>query len=763
MKVIWKFKFLKNRPEPSNGYTVEVQMKKAQGARWVFSVATFLGSALLFLVQPMAAKMLLPVFGGSPAVWTAAMLFFQVALLGGYAYAHFSNQRLGARNQSRAHLVALFLVSILLIVTMNFQFIQSLSSRFALTAFPALAVSVILFCTVGLGYFMVASGSPTLQRWFSTTEDKDAKDPYFLYATSNIGSLLGLFAYPFLIEPNFGLAEQLKMWRVGFTLLLVFYFFCAVLLKQREPAQAEVKKKSSIEWSRRLKWVFWSAVPSSALLGVTSYVSTNVAPIPLIWIVPLTLYLLTFIIAFAKKKVVESATVGRILPLLLVPLAFTICLEASEPILIISGFNLIVFFLVALLGHTRLSEDRPGVEDLTEFYLWISIGGAVGGAFNSLIAPAIFPTYFEYPLALGLACLIRPSTKQFEWNREWTFIVVVIAFAVVGTFKYSGMPPGQLRSALAIGIPLVVTFAIVERSAVFAIGIISIFAASQLFQIAAPGQVLVTKRSFFGVHRVLNNVVYRSLVHGTTTHGRQSLDPFKVDLPLTYYHPTGPVGSVMRGSPISTEIKRVGLVGLGVGSLAAYGRPDQQFTFFEIDPEVLWIARDSGLYSFLKRGKATTNYVIGDARITLSREPNETYDMLVLDAFSSDAIPTHLLTEQAINMYKSKLKKGGFILFHVSNRYLELSPVLALTANNCGFKAFENIDAPQNDQEKRDGKEQSKWVLLTRDPGIRDLFFRPMDWVSVDIPPKLKPWTDDYTNLLSVLSDEAFGIGGSIR
>jgi hypothetical protein len=741
-------------------------MVKARSIRWVFSVATFIGSALLFLVQPMAAKILLPVFGGSPAVWTAAMLFFQVALLGGYAYAHFSNQKWGAKWQSKAHLAILILISILLIATMNFDFIQSLSARFALSPFPAFAVGLILLCSVGLGYFMVASGSPTLQRWFSTTDDKDAKDPYFLYATSNVGSLLGLFAYPFLIEPNFGLSAQLTMWRVGFGILVLTFGVCASIVSKGSLHVGEsnvTQKKSSIDWTRRFKWIFWSAIPSSTLLGVTSYVSTNVAPIPLIWIVPLTLYLLTFIIAFAKKQILQSFQVGRILPLLLVPLAFTICLEASEPILIISGFNLVVFFLVALLGHTRLSEDRPDVEDLTEFYLWISIGGAVGGAFNSLIAPAIFPTYFEYPLALGLACLIRPSTKQLEWNREWSVIVAVVAFAAVGAFKYSGMAPGQLRSALAIGIPLVVTFAIVERSAVFAIGIISIFAASQLFQIASPGQVLVTKRSFFGVHRVLNNVNYRSLVHGTTTHGRQSLDPAKVDLPLTYYHPTGPIGSVMRGSPISPAIKKVGLVGLGVGSLAAYGRSDQEFTFFEIDPEVLWIARDSGLYTFLKRGKAKTNYVLGDARITLSREPNESFDLLVLDAFSSDAIPTHLLTEQAINMYKSKLKKGGFILFHVSNRYLELSPVLAMTANNCGFVSFENIDAPQNDQERRDGKEQSKWVLLARDPGIRELFHRPMDWVSVDIPPRLKPWTDDYTNLLSALSDEAFSINGSIR
>lgn len=739
-------------------------MEKARAGRLIFSAATFLGSALLFLVQPMAAKMLLPVFGGSPAVWTAAMLFFQVALLGGYAYAHFSNQKWGAKNQSRLHLVGFFLIALLLMLTMNFEFIQSISSRFALSSFPAFAVGLILLCTVGLGYFIVASGSPTLQRWFSTTSDKDAKDPYFLYATSNIGSLLGLFAYPFLIEPNFGLSDQLKMWRFGFGCLLVLFGLCAVLVSKASVESPEPEaSRFSIEWSRRLKWVFWSAVPSSALLGVTSYVSTNVAPIPLIWIVPLTLYLITFIVAFGKKQVVKSEMVGRILPLLLVPLAFTICLEASEPILVISGFNLVVFFLVALLGHTRLAEDRPEVRDLTEFYLWISIGGALGGAFNSLVAPLVFPTYFEYPLALGLACLIRPSAKKLEWNREWSFLVVVIAFAVVATFKFSGMPPGQLRSALAIGIPLVVTFALVERSAVFAVGMISIFAASQLLQIAAPGQVLVTKRSFFGVHRVVNNFNYRSLVHGTTTHGRQSLIPAKVDLPLTYYYPTGPVGSVMRGSPISPAIKKVGLVGLGVGSLAAYGRPDQQFTFFEIDPEVLWIARDSGLYTFLKRGKANTDFVLGDARITLNKQPDNSYDVLILDAFSSDAIPTHLLTEQAIKMYRSKLKKGGFILFHISNRYLDLSPVLSITAGNCGFKAFENIDAPQSDEERQDGKEQSKWVLLAQDPGVRDLFYRPMDWVAIDTPQKLKPWTDDYTNILSALSDEAFGINGSQR
>jgi SAM-dependent methyltransferase len=280
-------------------------------------------------------------------------------------------------------------------------------------------------------------------------------------------------------------------------------------------------------------------------------------------------------------------------------------------------------------------------------------------------------------------------------------------------------------------------------------GLIATFLFSNIFQIASPGKVLLTKRSFFGVHRVIDNKNFRGLVHGNTTHGRQSLIPSKVDTPLTYYYPTGPIGQIFTKAKFMPGVKRVGLVGLGVGSLAAYGRPGQDFTFFEIDPIVISVARDSGLYSFLSRSKANVNYVLGDARITLGRQPNASFDFLVLDAFSSDAIPTHLLTKEALQLYKFKLKPGGFIAFHISNRYLELAPELALTASEVGMTGFEQTDAPVNEEEA-EGKTQSKWMILLTDPGLREAFWKPMYWNSVDIPSDLKPWTDDFVNILSV-------------
>jgi SAM-dependent methyltransferase len=723
-------------------------------SRVVFSLATFFGSTLLFLIQPMAAKMILPIFGGSPAVWTASMLFFQVALLGGYWYAHFSNSKWGPNRQKVFHVAFLVLTAIALPQLTKTSFVISLAGGLVNHPIPAVAVFLILGGTIGLGYLTVSSGSPVLQRWFATTSDPSAKDPYFLYAISNVGSMLGLFLYPFVIEPRIGLNQQISLWQTGFQIMVGLYLLSAFFVKK--PAQnlesEQVQPDStqtSISWDQRRRWMLWAAVPTSMLLGATSYISSNVAPIPLIWVVPLATYLLTFILAFSGKPLFKSTELGRMLPILVIPLAFTMCIEATEPLTMIAGFHLLVLLVAAYMCHAKLAEDRPSANHLTEFYLWISVGGALGGLFNSILAPMLFPTYFEYPLAIGLACLLRPQPKPLAKTKEWLAGVILLVAIVMLAFKFSGLPIGQLRNGLAIGIPLAIVFVGIDRTLVFGMGLIATFLFSNIFQIASPGKVLLTKRSFFGVHRVLDNKNFRGLVHGNTTHGRQSLIPSKVDTPLTYYYPTGPIGQIFTKAKFMPGVKRVGLVGLGVGSLAAYGRPGQDFTFFEIDPIVISVARDSGLYSFLSRSKANVNYVLGDARITLGRQPNASFDFLVLDAFSSDAIPTHLLTKEALQLYKSKLKPGGFIAFHISNRYLELAPELALTASEVGMTGFEQTDAPVNEEEA-EGKTQSKWMILLTDPGLREAFWKPMYWNSVDIPSDLKPWTDDFVNILSV-------------
>lgn len=684
------------------------------------------------------------------------MLFFQVALLGGYAYAHFSNLKLGPKKQRFVHLGLLVVALLTLPVTTKSSFFQNFEAKAVDSSQPALLVFGLLLLTVGAGYFIVSAGSPVLQRWFATTNDPNAKDPYFLYALSNVGSMLGLFAYPFLIEPRFGLAQQAVLWKYGFLILLGLFIVCLLFVKDVKPSgndQEPSKPSISITWDQRRKWMFYAAIPSSLLLGGTSYISSNIAPIPLIWVVPLAAYLLTFIFAFASKPLLKASQIGRFLPILVVPLAFTQCIEATEPLVVLASFHIIVLLAAGWMCHSLLAEQRPPAENLTEFYLWLSVGGALGGLFNSLIAPHLFSTYAEYPLAIILACLIRPQAKAYGKDQIWLGVIAVITIVGMLAIKNS-LPPGQLRAGLAIGIPLVAVFAAMDRVRVFALGLGLVFVCVNFFQISAPGTILATKRSFFGVHRVLESKDYRSLVHGNTTHGRQSTIPEYRDLPLTYYHPTGPIGQIFEKAPMMSRVHRVGLVGLGVGSLAAYGRYDQEFTYFEIDPEVLYLARDSGYFTFLKDSKARKRYVLGDARLTLAKEPDASYDLLVLDAFSSDAIPTHLLTLEAIQGYERKLAPGGLLVFHISNRYLELAPVMALTARMANLWAYDQVDAPVGEEERL-GKTQSHWLVMTRNQGERENYlWKPTYWNEIEIGPKVKPWTDDYVNVLGAYNPD---------
>ena len=704
----------------------------------------------------MAAKMLLPIFGGSPAVWTAAMLFFQVALLAGYAFAHFSNLHLGPSRQRFVQIGILLLALVTLPVTTHSDLFHSFESKATETSQPALLVFSLLLLTVGAGYFIVSSGSPVLQRWFATTDDPHAKDPYFLYALSNVGSMVGLFAYPFLIEPRFGLSEQAVLWRNGFLVLIVLFGICTFLVRSPKPVDNETVSEpvKPIEWSQRTKWMFYAAVPSSLLLGATSYISSNIAPVPLIWVVPLAIYLLSFTLAFASKPLLKSSMLARILPILVVPLVFTQCIEATEPLILLASFHVVILLAAGWMCHSLLAENRPPAVQLTEFYLWISVGGAIGGLFNSLIAPHIFATYAEYPLAIVLACLVRPQPKPLTKDAVWFGAIAAISIIAMLVIK-NALPAGQLRAGLAIGIPLTAVFAAMDRVKVFAAGLGLIFICVNFFQIAAPGVVLATRRSFFGVHRVLQSKDYRSLVHGNTTHGRQSAFEQYRDLPLTYYHPSGPIGQIFTHAPLMQHVRKVGLVGLGVGSLAAYGKPGQDFTYFEIDPEVLYLARDSGYFTFLKDAQANMRYVLGDARLTLAREPDKAYDLLVLDAFSSDAIPTHLLTLEAIQMYERKLAPGGVIAMHISNRYLDLAPVVALTCRKAKLWAYNQVDAPSpGSLEEKLGKTQSSWLIIVHDPGERDNFWKPMYWNEIDIGPNVKPWSDDYVNVLGAYHPE---------
>ena len=735
--------------------------------RVLYTLTIFIGSALLFLIEPAIAKLILPVFGGAPAVWSASLLFFQGALLAGYAYAHGSIRKFGVKKQSFIHIGMMVFAGLFLPFGSSspaFAWMRGLAERQA--GPPALLVIAGLAGLVGLPFFIVSAGSTTLQGWFTATKDPERKNPYFLYSASNLGSMLALLSYPLLIESRLGLIQQGQWWAVGYWGLVAITAVCAFTLPNdtAETAsqlteEAEVVKPTT--WDQRRNWVLLAAVPSSLLMGVTTYVSNNVAPIPLLWVVPLALYLLSFILAFARKTLVKAVHLGRILPLIATPLAVVIVLESSTPLVPLAALHLVAFFVAAWMCHARLHEDRPNSAHITEFYLWVAVGGVVGGVFNALVAPLVFSTLAEYPIAIVLALALRPKQYERKAGRAdylvplgvgMVTLIMVLAVklgpSILAGHTMPPMEPTPFRTFLVVGIPTILTFFAVDRPVRFAACLGAMFLVSNLSHSSTDGIVATSQRSFFGVHRVILNQRgnMRTLVHGNTTHGIQDWD--NPDRPLTYYYSTGPIGQVFTKLKPQLATEHIGLVGLGVGSLAAYGQPGQRMTYFEIDPTVRAVASDPKLFTFLSRTKAKLNIVMGDARLTLNQQPDQEFGLLVLDAFSSDAIPVHLLTKEAVAMYLRKLTPNGLLAFHISNRYLDLEPVLDAIAHELKVIPYIQEDGP-GDEEKLQGKTQSRWMLFARRKEDLGALIGRVTYWDVSTPETLpKVWTDDFSNVL---------------
>lgn len=721
--------------------------------RILYTLTLFLSSALLFLVQPMVGKIILPAFGGSPAVWTTTMVFFQAALLGGYAYAHFSTSRLGAKRQSLIH------IPLMLLALLTLPFATHISGGATGAQTPLFGVLGALASMVGVVFFTVSAGAPLIQRWFASTDDPAAKDPYFLYSASNLGSMVALLAYPLYFESHFKLSEQTRIWQYGYALLIAMMGLAAFALYKRGKTVEEHKEQEAdiapLKNSQRLTWVFLGAIPSSLLLGVTAYLTSNIAPIPLLWVVPLALYLLTFIFAFATKPLVSSKVLARILPLLVTPLAIAMILESTSPIIPLALFHLVTFFVAAWMCHARLSDLRPNPKHLTEFYLWISVGGVLGGLFNAALAPLIFTTILEYPLALVVACFVRPPRKPEDGTFETLDGVypVVIGFLTLGiafTVKLIGMDPSPLRTLIAIGFPTILCFLAVDRPKRFGLSLGALFLAAFGMHISSDGNVIFTARSFFGVHRIVTSEKgrYYKLVHGTTTHGIQ--DREHPTEPMTYYTRNGPLGHIFRAFHGPTAKKHIAFVGMGVGTSATYGEPGQTMTFFEIDPVVKEVATNPKYFTYVSGSKATVDVVLGDARLTLAQQPDARFGLIVLDAFSSDAIPVHLLTEEAFKMYLTKLEPHGVIAVHISNRFLDLDPVLLAISNDLHLVARLDDDQEVGEKEIAAGFYQSRWAVLARDKADLGGIAKDSAFGEIFTENKTPAWTDDFSNVLGV-------------
>ena len=742
----------------------------------IYALAIFMSALLLFIVEPLFARMILPLLGGSPSVWNTAVVFYQAMLLFGYIYAHAATRWLGVRRQAALHIVLLLLPLLVLPIGIPAGWIPPTQTN------PAAWLLALLLVAVGLPFFVVSASSPLLQTWFASTRHRAAADPYFLYAASNVGSMLALLAYPLLIEPSLGLREQSWIWTGGYVLLAVLLGACALLVRRvpaadsAQPAIAALVAGARLSLRRRMRWALLAFVPSSLMLSVTTYLSTSIAPIPLLWIIPLALYLLTFILVFMGRPILPHTLMLRALPIVILPLIVTLAAQATQPISLLIGLHLVVFFVAAMVCHGAIARDRPAPAHLTEFYLWMSVGGVLGGLFNALLAPLLFTTVVEYPLVLVLACLLlesdaqagaakRSSADQAARDirrsplvaRRWLLdlglpiaIGALVAGAILGA-RMIGASNSPAVYGLLFGVPSLICFSFSRRPLRFGLAIGAILLASTLYT-SDQGQVLHAERSFFGLHRVLLDATgrFHTLAHGSTRHGMQNLDPVLRDQPLTYYTRTGPIGQVLADLSARRAGARVAVIGLGAGSLACYKQPDQQWTFYEIDPSVVRIARNPQYFTYLQDCAPDSDILLGDARLSLVSAPDRVYDLIVLDAYSSDSIPVHLLTREALVLYERQLAPGGVLAFHISNLYLDLKPALGNLAADAGMAGIVRDDLVLDAEQQASGKSASQWAIMGRLASDLGALASDPRWQPLATQPGTPVWTDDYSSILSV-------------
>jgi hypothetical protein len=832
--------------------------RAGDGTLWAFTLATFLSALLLFSIQPMFAKMVLPVLGGAPSVWAVAMCFFQAALLVGYCYAHLLITKLPARTSGLVHLAVCLLAFVALPIRIPDIMGEPPAGEPYMWQLGLFAVAV------GLPFVAVAANAPLFQAWFAKTGHVQGKDPYFLYAASNLGSLIALLGYPFLLEPLYGVRALSVMWAMGYALLVLAIAAVFWLLRRslsKSPAGAttlDARIDAYIDdpapsLSQRLKWIGLAMIPSALLTAFTTHVTTDVASAPLLWVLPLALYLLTFVLVFRERAlvflplaailaagvfgslalsgkalgtdislpmaaVIATASVAAfgavykalnvsgmrwllMVQLVAVVLSLLILSQTrNESWFVTAPIGTLAFFVSSLVAHRTLYEARPAAKYLTGFYLYMSLGGALGGLAAALIAPKLFNEVFEYPLLLALAMACRPGALdmlkaapgRLSWKQDWPAMWLIVATAILAYFwvpfllermpSYSAVwtDPGSIetRAALWFTWPLMqIKKAIAASLNYGAASIVAGLMALLVFfnwrhtprqMVAALMMVLgITwlpssvrkgdaQRSYFGVYRVTLSTdgQWNTLVHGTTLHGAQRVRDEQgntvADItPATYYHPASPMAkSVEVARELITEQKRkgrYGVIGLGTGSLACMAADNEDWRFFEIDPVIIDISVKSESFTFVENCQPKADIVIGDARLTMNKEKDASYDLIIVDAFSSDAVPVHLMTAEALAMYVSKLTPTGAVLLHISNRYLDLDSVLGATAPLVPglFGTIVSDDASDGSY----AQSTSTVALFSRDAAALDRF-KPIGTATDLDANGLRGWTDDYSDIL---------------
>jgi hypothetical protein len=740
-----------DQPSPSRNRLVLV----------VYTAAIFISALLLFSVQPLFTKMVLPRLGGSPAVWSVAMVFFQTLLLAGYAYAHMLMQIRNRAIPVAIHLVLLVVALLTLPLSIAGGWGEPPTSGYAFWLLGLFAVSI------GLPFFALAANNPLLQAWFVRTGHPAGPDPYFLYASSNIGSFLALLSYPLLVEPLFTLHMQNLMWTGGYGILILSIAACGALLL-RSPVLAVADREAddthapAPSWTLRARWIFLAAVPSGLLIAVTAHISTDVAAAPLLWVLPLSLYLLTWVLVFQSRPLVPHKWMLLLQPLAILGVIALLAVGGEQNLLLTLGGHQLCFFIIAMACHGELARTRPPAKYLTGFYVALSFGGMLGGLFAGLIAPFTFSWIAEYPILLALAALCRPPGTDERRLGNWYWILLAaLAIALIAPTLSPGKAFAWLEAhrvwvSTGIGaLALVLALGLnADRWKIFATVALAL-ALIRLFP-SDDGRV-ETVRSFFGVHKIVvtQNGQYHVLMHGTTIHGAQKYqndDGTPVTgrpEPISYYHKDGGIGRAItairerKGAPL-----QVAVIGVGSGTLTCASEPGESWKFFEIDQTMVDTARDPKYFSYIKNCEPDLKPVIGDARLTFAREPDGLYDLIIVDAYSSDAIPIHLATEEAMKIYKEKLAPQGAVLMHVSNRHLELASVIVGIADANDLKSWVYSEDSGRDDEYIFA---TSVVVSAREEADVGKLASSDVWTETEADENQRVWTDDYSNILGAV------------
>lgn len=697
----------------------------------LYAGTIFASALLLFVVQPLAGKELLPRLGGVPGAWTACLLFFQAALLAGYGYV-WAGARLPERARAIVHVLLLAAAALALpAFSMNEIPLSPIDT-------PALYALAFLAVAVGAPFVLLSTTSPLLQHWLARTGAR----PYALYAASNAGSLGALVLYPFVIEPRSTLPVQQSIFRYGFVGVAVAIALCAIPVLRAGGAAERAVAPAPLGWARRLRWVGLALAPSMLLAGATNHLSLDLAPLPLLWVVPLALYLLSFVLAFASRVPAPPSWLARAACLVAVVLVFVVVAHANEPVWVLASLHVAFLLIASWIAHRRLADDAPDPAHLPEFYAWLAAGGVLGTLISAVLAPLVLPDLWEYPAAIALVTMARPIAgvvrEDGPWKRDLAHALIVGAVTIGLAFVVPLFDDaGDLALIVTFAPGILYAYRWMPLRRRFALCILALIVGGAFVQ--DRGERRLTARSFFGVLRVVDEGEERHLLHGTTLHGSQRRGERDRCVPMTYYAEPGPLGSFFEAERAREATGRTVAIGLGTGAVACYSVPQENWRILEINPDVRRIAGDPAWFTFLHNAEGRVHVDLADGRLGVEGERDGSIERIVVDAFNSDSVPAHLLTREALRLYVRKLRPHGRVAIHLSNRVLDLERVLGDVVTAEGLAA--RLSAPND---------IASWAIVARSENdLADLNTR--DWPVLPRGEPSRAWTDDFSSLLSAI------------